>query len=229
MLPGLWKGYFLCVDMLFSLYCSRETPIDPLKPILEVPSFCHFPCNVVLFLTLGRISRIAASSLKKELKEQFGIQIALFQGSDSLHLQQRASPSSTLSLFHAPGTVVRDWDLLIHLMLKNVWGKCYLLSLFSIWGNWITEVLNWNSLVAVDRNLIAHTGDTGLIPGPRRFHMLQGSWARASQLLSLSSRAREQQLLKPNCLKSLCSTTREATPIRSPCAATREQPLALCN
>lgn len=68
MLPGLWKGYFLCVDMLFSLYCSRETPIDPLKPILEVPSFCHFPCNVVLFLTLGRISRIAASSLKKELK-----------------------------------------------------------------------------------------------------------------------------------------------------------------
>lgn len=54
MLPGLWKGYFLCVEMLFSLYCSRETPIHTSKPILEVPSFCHFPCNVVLLLTLGR-------------------------------------------------------------------------------------------------------------------------------------------------------------------------------
>lgn len=54
MLPGLWKGCFLCVEMLFSLYCSRETPIHPSKPILEIPCFGHFPCNIVLFLTLGR-------------------------------------------------------------------------------------------------------------------------------------------------------------------------------
>ena len=36
--PGLCKGCYLCVS--FSLYCSRETPIHPSKPTLEVPYSC---------------------------------------------------------------------------------------------------------------------------------------------------------------------------------------------
>ena len=39
------------------------------------------------------------------------------------------------------------------------------------------------------KNLPASAGDTDSIPGPGRFHMLQGRWARAPQLLSLCSRA----------------------------------------
>ena len=48
-------------------------------------------------------------------------------------------------------------------------------------------------------SLPANAGDMGSSPGPGRSHMLQSSWAHASQLLSLHSRAREPQLLKPEC------------------------------
>ena len=44
-------------------------------------------------------------------------------------------------------------------------------------------------------------GDMGSIPAPRRYHMLWGNQADVPQLLSL------------------CSATREATPVRSPHAA----------
>ena len=43
----------------------------------------------------------------------------------------------------------------------------------------------------------ACAGDTGSIPGPGRSHMWRSNWARAPQLLSLRSRAREPQLLSP--------------------------------
>ena len=49
----------------------------------------------------------------------------------------------------------------------------------------------------VDKNLPANAGDTGLSPGPGRSHMPRSNGARAPQLLSLRSRAREPQLLKP--------------------------------
>ena len=42
---------------------------------------------------------------------------------------------------------------------------------------------------AVDKNSPANVGDTGSIPGPGRFHMLQSNEAHSPQLLSLSSRA----------------------------------------
>ena len=54
----------------------------------------------------------------------------------------------------------------------------------------------------VDMNLPANAGDSGLIPGLGRFHMLQSNQARVPQLLSLCSRACVLQLLKP-----LCSST----------------------
>ena len=53
------------------------------------------------------------------------------------------------------------------------------------------------------KNLPANAGDTGLSPGPGRSHVLQSSWAREPQLLSLH-------------LWSLCSATREAAIVRGP-------------
>ena len=50
---------------------------------------------------------------------------------------------------------------------------------------------------AVVKNPPANAGDTGLSPGLGRSHMPWGNQARAPQLLSLRSRTREPQLLKP--------------------------------
>ena len=59
---------------------------------------------------------------------------------------------------------------------------------------------------AAVKNLPDNAGDTGSSPGLGGSHMQQSSWARAPQLLSLHSRAREQQLLKPACLEPvLCN------------------------
>ena len=46
------------------------------------------------------------------------------------------------------------------------------------------------------KNPPANEGDMGLIPDTARSHMLQSNQAHEPQLLSLSSRAWEQQLLK---------------------------------
>ena len=58
------------------------------------------------------------------------------------------------------------------------------------------------------KNLPAKAGDMGSIPGRGRSHLPQGSWAHILQLQ-----------------KPLCSTTGEATTMRSPHTAMREQPL----
>ena len=47
-------------------------------------------------------------------------------------------------------------------------------------------------------SLPARAGDTGLVPGPGKSHMLWGKKAHAPQLLSLCSRAWELQLLSPH-------------------------------
>ena len=57
---------------------------------------------------------------------------------------------------------------------------------------------------AVVKNLPANAGDTGSSPSVGRPHMPWSSWARAPQLGSLRSTAREPQLLSP------CATTTEA-------------------
>ena len=67
---------------------------------------------------------------------------------------------------------------------------------------------------AVVKNPPADAGDTGSSPGPGRAHMPQSNKARAPQLLSLRSRAREPQLLSP------CPTTTEA---RAPRAGAPQQ------
>ena len=61
---------------------------------------------------------------------------------------------------------------------------------------------------AVVENLPANAGDTGSSPGLGGSHMPRSSWACVPQLLSL-------------CVWILCSTTREATTVRGPCAATK--------
>ena len=50
---------------------------------------------------------------------------------------------------------------------------------------------------SVVKNLPANAGLMGLIPGPGRSRMPRGNDAHAPQLLSLCSRARGPQLLKP--------------------------------
>ena len=64
---------------------------------------------------------------------------------------------------------------------------------------------------AVVENLPANAGDTGLSPGLGRSHMPRSNWAREPQLLSLH-------------VWSLCSATREATTVRSPCTAMKSGP-----
>ena len=59
---------------------------------------------------------------------------------------------------------------------------------------------------AVVENLPANAGDTSSSPGLGRSHMLQSSWAREPQLLSLR-------------VWSLCSATGEAAIVRGPCTA----------
>ena len=58
------------------------------------------------------------------------------------------------------------------------------------------------------RNPPARAGDTGSSPGPGRSHMLRINWARAPQLLSMRSRAREPQLLKPAHLEPMLRNKR---------------------
>ena len=70
---------------------------------------------------------------------------------------------------------------------------------------------------AVVRNPSASAGDMGSDPGLGRSHMLQSNYARAPQLLSLCSRAREPQLLSPR------ATTAEARAPRAR-APQREEP-----
>ena len=66
-----------------------------------------------------------------------------------------------------------------------------------MWGQVLKSVFLGFPGGAVDKNLPANAGDTGSIPGPGRSHMPWSNEARAPQLLSLRSRAREPQLLKP--------------------------------
>ena len=47
----------------------------------------------------------------------------------------------------------------------------------------------------------ADAGDAGSSPGPGGSHMPRSGWARAPQLLSLCSGAREAQLLRPGRLE----------------------------
>ena len=60
------------------------------------------------------------------------------------------------------------------------------------------------TVVKVAHCLLANAGDTGSIPRLGRSHMPQSNQARAPQLQSLCSRARELQLLSPR------ATTTEA-------------------
>ena len=60
----------------------------------------------------------------------------------------------------------------------------------------------------VVKNPPANARDTGSSPGPGRSHMPWSNKARAPQLLSLRSRAREPQLLKPACLEPVLRNKR---------------------
>ena len=64
---------------------------------------------------------------------------------------------------------------------------------------------------AVVENLPANAGDTGSSPCLGRSHMPRSNWAREPQLLSLR-------------VWSLCSSTRVATIVRSPCTAMKSGP-----
>ena len=82
------------------------------------------------------------------------------------------------------------------------------------------------------RNPPANAEDTGSSPGPGRSHMPWGNWARAPQLLSLHSRAREPRLLRPVHLEPVLPNKRGHRNERpahneeqSPLSATREKPV----
>ena len=72
----------------------------------------------------------------------------------------------------------------------------------------------------MDKNLPADAGDMSAISGSGRIHVLWSSKARVPQVRSLRSRAREPQLMS----LCVCSTTREATTMRSPLLQKRVAP-----
>ena len=71
----------------------------------------------------------------------------------------------------------------------------------------------------VNKNLPANAGDMCLISAPRRFHLSRGNQAGAPQLLSLHSPAPAPQ--------GLCSTAREAAPMRSLWTTMKSSPCLL--
>ena len=83
---------------------------------------------------------------------------------------------------------------------------------------------------SVVKKPLANAGDTGLIPGPERFHMPRGNKARAPQLLSLFPGAGEQQQRAHvrQSLRSTRETAQRDAPTRdqtaAPLAMTGEKP-----
>ena len=78
---------------------------------------------------------------------------------------------------------------------------------------------------AVVGNPPASAGDTGSSPGPGRSHMPRSGWARAPRLLSLCSRAREPQLLRPARLEPVLCNKREKKKENTPkMSDLRQQP-----
>ena len=78
------------------------------------------------------------------------------------------------------------------------------------------------------KNPPANARDTGSSPGPGRSHRPRSNEARAPQLLSLRSRARNPQLLSPRTTTTEARTRRARAPQQEkpPLAATRESPRA---
>ena len=85
---------------------------------------------------------------------------------------------------------------LVIMKYRHFWHDCQKIKSWGFLGG------------AVVKNLPANAGDTGSSPGPGRSHMPRSNYARAPQLLSLSSGAREPQLLKPTCLEPMLRNKR---------------------
>ena len=66
------------------------------------------------------------------------------------------------------------------------------------------------------KNSPANAGGRDLIPGPEKSHMPQSSLARAPQLLSLCSEAREPQPLSPHATATEAHTPRACAPQEKP-------------
>ena len=79
---------------------------------------------------------------------------------------------------------------------------------------------------AVVKNPPANAGDTGSSPGPGRPHMPRSNSACAPQLLSLRSRAREPQLLKPTRLELVLHNKRSHHNGKPACRNEEQPPLA---
>ena len=80
-------------------------------------------------------------------------------------------------------------------------SDCYVVVEMAIWTLPSRNLQPGFPGGAVVKNPPANAGDTGSSPGPGWSHMTRSNWAHAPQLLSLRSRAREPQLLKPACLE----------------------------
>ena len=96
-----------------------------------------------------------------------------------------------------PTRLLRPWDF----SGKSTGVGCHCLLRQLVSRKWKDNLRDF-AAGTVDKNLPANTGDTGLIPGLRRFRMLWSKQACVPQLLSLSSRALELQL-KPACLEPI--------------------------
>ena len=86
---------------------------------------------------------------------------------------------------------------------------------------------------SVVNNPLANVGDTGSIPGLRGSHMLQSKEILAPQVLSMCSGAQGAETTEPPCHNYWSprthAKTREATTMRSPRTATKEEPLLTTN
>ena len=95
-------------------------------------------------------------------------------------------------------SIIHVWGVSAHLwkdaQIQILWG----LNLCDVGLSSLRKRTLWGfSGDSVVGNPPANVGDTGSILGPESSHMLWGNKAGVPQLLSLCSRAREPQLLKP--------------------------------
>ena len=74
------------------------------------------------------------------------------------------------------------------------------------------------------KNPPASAGDVDSVPGPGRSHMPRRSGDRVPQLLSLCSRAREPQVLKPACSRARALQQENPLQREACCATAREKP-----
>ena len=182
----------------------NHIPVQPivfsLPPLSQSPGYL-FTYAQVFILTTGNETKAPLSlvGILEILSFNF---FSVVQKKRNSNLEE-SNHFLGVSQHDTPGTISLKQFLI--LQIKNLWIICSRHYINKIW-----EIQGFPG-GAVVKNPPANAGDTGSSPGLGRSHMLQSSWAREPQLLSLR-------------VWSLCAATREAAIVRGPRTAMKSGP-----